>query len=134
MRGDPAGAGLSYASGRGPGAGAHAELLPEEGERLVQRRACRRALLVDQVLGQDGVRLLRVAVGIARGRVDLHRDERVAELAAQGLEALFEAEGVVGEAQAEQARPRRGALLHPGQVAVGDPDVRLVLLGERERQ
>ena len=73
-------------------------------------------------------------VRIAGGRVDLHRDERVAELATQGLEALCEAEGVVAETQPEQAGPCQGALLHPGEVVVGDPDVRLVLLGERERQ
>ena len=127
---------LGGGQGVGPGAGslAHPELLAEEGECLVERGAGRCALLVDQVLGQDGVRLLRVAVGIARRRVDLHRDERVAQLAAQGLEALFEAEGVVCEAQAEEAGAGGRALLHPGEVAVGDADVRLVLLGERERQ
>src|SRR5258708_40227178 len=74
----------SGAQAVGPGARAlaHTELLAEEGERLVERGAGRCALLVDEVLGQDGVRLLRVAEGIARRRVDLHRDERVAQLAA----------------------------------------------------
>ena len=75
-----------------------------------------------------------MAVGIARCRVDLHRDEGVAEFPAQGLEALFEAEGVVGEAQAEQAGAPRRAFLHPRKVAVGDPDVRFELLREGERQ
>ena len=76
------------------------------------------------------------AVGVARRRVDLHRDEGVAELAAQRLEALGEAEGVVAEAQPEQTGARRRALLHPGEIGVGDPDVGLALLaqGERERR
>src|SRR5580704_5221236 len=122
------------ASGSGTGARAHGELLPEERQRLVERSPGRRALLVLQVFGQHGVRLGRVPVGIARRRVDLHRDEGVAELPTKRLEALLEAEGIVRETQAEKASARRGALLHAGEIAIGDADVGLELLGQWERE
>ena len=44
-------------------------------------------------------------VGVAGGGIDLDGDEGLAELAAQRLEAFLEAEGVVAEAQAEDAGP-----------------------------
>jgi len=100
---DPLG---THPLGSRPGSRPHAELLAEERQRLVQRGAGRRARIIHQMFGQHGVCLLRVAVGIARSGVDLHCDELVAELAPQRLEAFGEAEGVVGEPQAEQARPR----------------------------
>ena len=79
------------------------------------------------------MRALRVAVGVARPRVDLHGDELVAQLAPERLEALLEAEGVVGEAQPEQALPGLGPVLDPGQVRIGDADVRLVACPDGER-
>ena len=77
------------------------------------------------MVGQDGVRVLGVPVGIARCGVDLDREEALAEHAAQRLEALLHAERVVAEAQPENALPRLGALLHPSQVLVRDADVGL---------
>ena len=113
-----------------PGTRAHPEVLAEEGERLVEGRPRRRALFVDQMMRQHRVRVLGVPVGVARRRVDLHGEELVPQLAAQRLEALREAEGVVGEAQAEKALARLRTLLDPGQVGVRDADVGLVLLAD----
>ena len=60
----------------------------EEREHLVQGVAGRVARLVDQVLGEHRVRVRRDAVRVAGRRVDLHGDERVAQLPAQRLEPL----------------------------------------------
>src|SRR6202041_678618 len=49
-------------------------------------------------------------------------------------EALFETEGVVAEAQAEEAGALRRPLLDPGEIGLRDPDGGLVLLREREGQ
>ena len=78
------------------------------------------------------MRSLRDAVRVAAGRVDLHRDERVAELAAQGLEALGGTRRVGGEPQPEHARAVGGTLLHSVEVGVADADGRLALAAERE--
>ena len=64
-----------------------------------------------------------MAVGVARPRVDLDRDELVAQLAPERVEPLLEAEGVVGEAQPEQALAVLGPGFDPGQVGVGDGEV-----------
>ncbi len=132
--GAPARSRVALVAGPRPRAGAHPELLPEEGEGLIERGPGGRALLVDQVLGQHRVCHLGMPVGVARAGVDLHRNEGVTQLAAQRLEALGKAERVVGEAQPQEALPGGGPLLDLGQVGVGDADVRLALLAERERQ
>ena len=73
-------------------------------------------------------------VRVALRRVDLDRDEPVAELAAQGLEASRRDGDVVREAEPEHARTLWRALLRPGEVGVADADRGLALASERERQ
>ena len=121
-------------SGRGPGPDPTPSFSRKKASVWSSAARGGRPLLVDQVLGQDGVRLLRAAVRIARSGVDLDGDECVAELASQGFEALLGADTIVRETQAEQAGAGGGPFLDLGQVAVGDPDVGLELLGERERE
>ncbi len=52
--------------------------------------------------------------------IDLHRDERVAELASEGVEACARHHGVAGEAKPHDARTLRGAFLDPNEVGVTD--------------
>ena len=82
----------------------YVQALGEEGEHPVERVAGGVTGLVDEVLGEHRVRAARDAVRVALRRVDLHRDERVAELVAQRLEPLARHRGVLGEAQAHDAR------------------------------
>ena len=94
-RGPP---GCRRSSGEQPGA--------EEVEHLVEGGARRLAGFVDQVLGEDRVRLHR-AVGVGVVVVELDGDERVAELLAEVLEALGRARAVAREAEAEDLEARR---------------------------
>ena len=84
--------------------------------------------LVDQVeRGTECARFL-IPSGLP-GQVDLHRDESIAQLAAQGLEAFRRNRRVGGEQETEYARAR-GALLHLVEVGIADADGQLALAEE----
>ena len=72
-----------------------AEAIGEEREHTVERVAGGVTRLVDEVLGEHRVGAPRDAVRVALRRVDLHRDERVAQLAPQRVEARLGHRGVV---------------------------------------
>ena len=94
---------------RGPGSRRLTEPFGEEREDAVERFARGVTGLVDEVLGEHRVGGARDAVRVALRRVDLDRDERVAELAPQRVEAGRRHRDVVGEAQTHEARARRRA-------------------------
>src|SRR6476619_6699211 len=98
------------------------QALGEEGEHPVEGVARGVTGLVDEVLGEHRVRAARNAVRVALRRIDLHRDERVAELAAQGLESLARSREVLGEAQAHDAGTVLCAFLHAREVGVAHAD------------
>src|SRR5262249_22536520 len=63
------------------------QALAQERDHLVERVACRMTRLVDEVEREHGVCAPLEAVRVAAARVDLDRDESIAELLAQALEA-----------------------------------------------
>src|SRR6266511_3154353 len=82
-----------------------AEVFVEERHDPVQRRSCGVTWLVHQVHGEHRVSSSRDAVRVARRGVDLDALEAVAQLAAQGLEALRGAPLVPGKAQPQDGQP-----------------------------
>ena len=91
--------------------------------------------LVDQVLGEDRVGGHRDPVGVSLRGVDLDPFEAIADLLAEPLKPLGRAEGIPGEAQAEDVHPFAGPAADALQLfgrdvegaAAGPPQ------GERER-
>ena len=78
--------------------------------------------LVDELVGDHRVGGLLDAEGVPRRRVDLDRDEPVAELASQGLEAFRRHAPVHGEAEPEHAHAVGDPFLDPGEVVVADAE------------